>query len=624
MPENSRARRYWAEAVEPRFFLVRRLGVAGAGVLALGLLTNTALGVLPVAFVVAAARLVGHVPEAVAAGTGGAAWDALVTAFLVASGCFVAQQVLAPVQTALAQVVKHRVDGHFYAEVIAVVSRSASLRPVEDERSREHLHLATETLLRGEHTPGDAVAGTLALVARYVRLVGFGVVIGVAVSWWSAVAVCAGTMVFRYGHRGGLRMWTRLWPEIGPLRRESDYFRDVGMELSTAKELRVFGLTGWVVERYRSSSVAALLPLWRARRVYNVHRFVWFTAIGLVLLSATVALMLRSAVTDSLSLTALLLGLQATVGAALLGEFYQEADVATQFGMLAARALADFERHVDEQVATESPGGADARGLPRREIRFRDVSFGYAGSDRLVLDGLDLTLRAGECTALVGLNGAGKTTLVKLLGRLYEPTSGAVLVDGVDVRELDVASWRRQLAVVFQDFNRYELPVRDNIAFGALDADDADRRVVAAARRADVDGVVAGLPGGYGTVLSRQYRGGADLSGGQWQRVAIARALYAVAAGARVLLLDEPTSALDVRAEAAFFDEFAERTRGVTTLLISHRFSSVRHADRIVVLAGGRVVEDGTHEALLARGGRYAELYHLQAEQFAQDAGRTR
>jgi ATP-binding cassette subfamily B protein len=217
----------------------------------------------------------------------------------------------------------------------------------------------------------------------------------------------------------------------------------------------------------------------------------------------------------------------------------------------------------------------------------------------------------------VGLNGAGKTTLVKLLTRLHEPAAGAVLVDGRDVRELNVQSWRRQVAVVFQDFGRYELTAGENITFGAPDVPVDPARVAAAAARAGAGDVLDSLPAGAGTVLSRHVEGGAELSGGQWQRLAIARAMYAVDHGARLLILDEPTAALDVRAEAAFFEEVIVSMRGLTTLLISHRFSSVRHADRIVVLAEGRLVEDGTHDELVAAGGRYARLFQVQAERFS-------
>ena len=267
---------------------------------------------------------------------------------------------------------------------------------------------------------------------------------------------------------------------------------------------------------------------------------------------------------------------------------------------------------------TDRDGGPVALppAAPREAVRFEGVGFAYPGTRALVLDGLELELPAGRSTAVVGVNGAGKTTLVKLLTRLYEPTAGRITVDGADVADLDPEQWRRRIGVIFQDFVRFELSASDNIAVGAPHLVDPDG-VRAAAERAGVLDVVEALPLGLESPLSRAYDGGADLSGGQWQRVAIARALYAVHAGARVLVLDEPTSALDVRAEVEFFDRFVELTRGVTSLLISHRFSSVRRADGIVVVDRGRVVEQGSHDELMDAGGHYARLFRLQAERFA-------
>jgi ATP-binding cassette subfamily B protein len=233
-----------------------------------------------------------------------------------------------------------------------------------------------------------------------------------------------------------------------------------------------------------------------------------------------------------------------------------------------------------------------------------------------VLDELDLELEAGHSTAVVGLNGAGKTTLVKLLTRLYQPTGGAIRADGIDIADLDLSSWQRRIAVIFQDFIRYELDARANITLGAAHRLGDDAALLRAAERAGADDVLSALPYGAATTLSSRYRGGVDLSGGQWQRVALARALFAVEAGAGVLVLDEPTAQLDVRAEVAFFDRFLEITEGLTTVVISHRFSTVRRAHRIVLLGEGRVLERGTHDELLSLGGRYAELFELQARRF--------
>jgi ABC-type multidrug transport system fused ATPase/permease subunit len=262
-----------------------------------------------------------------------------------------------------------------------------------------------------------------------------------------------------------------------------------------------------------------------------------------------------------------------------------------------------------------APAGALTSGdrspasLPAREIRFRNVRFAYPGhgDDGAVLDGFDLSIPAGTSLAIVGQNGAGKTTLAKLLCRLYDPQSGAIEVDGIDLRRLDLAAWRHRISAVFQDFVRFELPLRDNVAPDGA-PDDVVRRALAAAGAA----TLADLD----TTLSRAYVGGTDLSGGQWQRVALARALCAVEMGARLVLLDEPTAQLDVRGEMEIFERILLATRQCTTILISHRFSTVRLADRICVLEKGQVVELGTHDELMARRGRYRTMFDLQAQRF--------
>jgi ATP-binding cassette subfamily B protein len=246
------------------------------------------------------------------------------------------------------------------------------------------------------------------------------------------------------------------------------------------------------------------------------------------------------------------------------------------------------------------------------------VGFRYPGTADDVFSDLHLDIPAGRSLAIVGANGAGKTTLVKLLARLYDPASGRITVDGVDLRQLDPHAWHTRIGALFQDFVHYDLSVADNVGFGAPTLAADPDRLRAAAERAGALDLVEGLPAGWETVLSRQFTNGVDLSGGQWQRVALARALFAVDGGARVLVLDEPTANLDVRAEADVYDRFLELTAGLTTVVISHRFSTVRRADRIVVLEHGRVIEQGTHGQLLASAGRYAEMFRLQAARFAE------
>jgi ATP-binding cassette subfamily B protein len=257
-----------------------------------------------------------------------------------------------------------------------------------------------------------------------------------------------------------------------------------------------------------------------------------------------------------------------------------------------------------------------AAGLPHSQVRFERLSFAYPGRPEPVLSDLNLELLFGHSLGLVGINGAGKTTLVTLLARMREPTGGAITVDGVPLTRLNERDWQRQVAVVYQDFARFPFTAAENV--GLFADGSPDRDVLArAADRAGATEIIEQLPRGWDTVLSPHYEGGVGLSGGQWQRIALARALYAVQKGARVLVLDEPTAQLDVRAEAAFYDRFLELTAGVTSIVISHRFGSVRRAHRIAVLDGGHIAELGTHEQLLATGGAYAEMFRVQAERFA-------
>jgi ATP-binding cassette subfamily B protein len=241
---------------------------------------------------------------------------------------------------------------------------------------------------------------------------------------------------------------------------------------------------------------------------------------------------------------------------------------------------------------------------------FEDVGFRYPNAERWAVRHLSFTLHAGEVLALVGENGAGKTTLVKLLARLYDPDEGRILLDGVDLREYDIDQLRAHIGVIFQDFVRYHLSAAENIAVGQIDAREDRQRIVEAARRSLADGVISGLPDGYDQVLGKRFKKGIDLSGGEWQKVAIARAYMR---DADLLILDEPTAALDARAEFEVFQRFKELSAGKTAVLISHRFSTVRMADRILVLEAGQIEEVGSHEQLLAAGHRYAELFELQA-----------
>ena len=615
--------RWWDEAVRPRLRLLALLRRGPRGLVVLLTVLNLIAGVLPVAFVVATSALIAQVPAVVAAGgVGGSAWTSLVTAFAVAAVVFTAQQLLAPVVGALSQALKRHLDGVVRDDITRVVSSTTGIGLLEDQEILDHLDAATRFLDGDWATPGAGAGGMLALIARYTQLAGLVVIVGFVVGWWAGVGIFAVTMVFRYGQRGGMRKYSRVWDDVARESREYEYFLGLGTGSASAKELRVFDLAGWIADRTRTPYLAMFGQVARERRRIFFKPYLAYTAIGLLLVLGVLVTTALLASQGSIGVGELALGTQAVALAVLLGQYYPESDVLTQFGAQILGAIERLERRRDELVAGETIVDPDAGpALPLGEpltIRFENVSFRYPGSGRAVIDGLDLELEAGRSTALVGVNGAGKTTLVKLLTRLYEPTGGRITANGVDIATMDPDVWRRSVSVVFQDFVRYELSAADNIALGAAWAPNDREAVRTAAERADIGSVLDELPRGFDTVLSRGYEDGADLSGGQWQRVAIARSLYALGRGAGMLVLDEPTSALDVRAEAAFFDHFVEITRGATALLISHRFSSVRRADRIVVIDGGSVVESGDHAQLLASEGHYARLFHLQAERFAR------
>jgi ATP-binding cassette subfamily B protein len=528
------------------------------------------------------------------------------------------QSVLSPFQAAFTELISRRVDGACARRLMQATLTEAPAGLLEQPDVLDKMGDARRGLVEYSTTPGAAAAGLIALIARYAQLAGGVVITAVVLGPVAALVITAAALVARFGERGIQARYSLLRSRSAAARRKAHYIFDTGASLAAAKEIRVLGTLLWWRERGDRDSGSYLRLLWRARRRI---RLVPVTVYSVVVLAGTAAVlvMLRdTADRGGLSVLGLSLALQAVLIVLRFGVYFPEADYQTLDGMQAYDSLLEIERAAAQRPPGRlRPGGRQAGQVPVCGIAFEKVSFAYPGSGRNVLRDLDLEFPAGTSTAIVGLNGAGKTTLVKLLSGLYEPTCGRITVDGTGLEELDARSWQRRLAVIHQDYVRYELDAAANIGLGAPGRMGDSQALERAIEWAGAAGVTAALPDGLATVLSSRYSGGVDLSGGQWQRIALARALFAVQAGASVLVLDEPTAQLDVRAEVAFFDRFLDLTRGLTTVVISHRFSTVRRADRIVVLDGGRIAGQGSHEGLMAAGGQYAELFGLQAQRFA-------
>jgi ATP-binding cassette subfamily B protein len=392
-----------------------------------------------------------------------------------------------------------------------------------------------------------------------------------------------------------------------PERRQLDYVRYLGSSIETAKEVKLFGLNQFLIDRFRRFAAT----MFADNRKLATRRAIWgglFAALGTVAYYIAYAAIIWRTMSGAFSLGDMtflagsFLRLRGLLDGLLLG-----------FSQVAGQALylEDLFSFFDIHPRIVSPPAPLSIPRPIRSgFAFEDVGFHYEGAERWAVRHVDLTIEAGEVLALVGENGAGKTTIVKLLARLYDPTEGRILLDGRDLRDYDLDELRNCVGVVFQDFVRFHFTAAENIAMGRIEAAGDRERITQAADRSLADAVIARLPGGLDQPLGRRFNEGVDLSGGEWQKIAIARAYMREA---DVLVLDEPTSALDARSEYEVFQRFKELSVGKTTLLISHRFSTVRMADRIIVLDGGRIIEAGTHDALLAQRGRYAEMFELQA-----------
>ena len=396
-----------------------------------------------------------------------------------------------------------------------------------------------------------------------------------------------------------------------PERRELDYLRQTGASDETAKEVKIFGLSNFLINRFRELSD----DFYRQNKSLVLRRAGWgalFAAVGAAGYYGAYVYIIARTVAGEISLGQLtfLAGSFARLRSLLEGILSRFSSVAD--GALYLQDFFDFFA-LRPRIVRQEVSGEIARPFPRpirQGFQFENVGFQYKNGAKWAIRNLSFKLEAGEKLALVGENGAGKTTLVKLLARLYDPSEGRILLDGHDLREYNPAELRQEIGVIFQDFVRFQLPAGQNLAVGRIEERENQARIITAAQQSLADTVIAKLPGGYDQMIGRRFNGGVDLSGGEWQKIALGRAYMR---DAQLLILDEPTAALDARAEHEVFQRFAELTKGKTAVLISHRFSTVRMADRILVIENGQFVEIGSHEELLAKSGRYAELFALQA-----------
>ena len=557
-------------------------------------------GILPAAFAIAMGVLVGAVQRG----------DRLPGPLALAGAIFVLLQVLSPIHQAVSANLGDRTAAWLYDRLTEACVRPPGMGHLEDPTLTSDLTVARDFDLG---MTGPPLSISMDFIANgMVEMIG-----GVAsaailarYAWWAPIVLAGAWLATHWLLRESAIWRDRNTEEVRGAQRDADYAYRLAVDPPASKELRLFGLASWTIDRFIARRTRLHELQYAATRLRE-RPVIWSV---LLVVSANVLvfwLLASAAAHGRISLGEAVVYVQSAIGVSMIafGGFSWALDGAAA----PVAAVLRLEPAMRPAGSLRS-GDRSADATPARGIRLRDITFAYPAGVSAppsaaapVLQRFDLTIPAGSSLAIVGQNGAGKTTIAKLLCRLYDPQSGAIEIDGIDLREFDLASWRSRVAAVFQDFFRLELSLRDNVApAGAPD------QVVRAALESAGAANLASLD----TVLARGYDGGTDLSGGQWQRVALARALAAVKLGAGVVLLDEPTAQLDVRGEAEIFDRVLVATRHCTTILISHRFSTVRHADRICVLEHGRVIELGTHDELMALNGRYRTMFDLQAQRF--------
>jgi len=558
-------------------------------------------GALPAAFAIAMGVLVAAVQRG----------QPLAGPLAFAGVVFVLLQVLSPIHQTVSANLGDRMAAWLYDRLTEACVRPPGIGHLEDPKLTGDLTVARDFDLG---MTGPPLSISMDFIATgLVEMIGgiASALILAKYSWWAPILLAGAWLATHWLLRESAIWRDRNTEEVRGAQRDADYAYRMAVDPPASKELRMFGLAGWTIDRFIARRTRLHELQYAATRLRE-RPVIW----SLLLVSTANILVFWMLAVDAghgrVSLGEAVVFVQSAIGVSMIafGGFSWALDGA------AAPVAAVLRLEPAMRPAGALPSG-NRKAVAKRgcEIRLRNVTFAYPAGDSTastlgtrVLDQFNLTIPAGTSLAIVGQNGAGKTTLAKLLCRLYDPQSGTIEIDGVDLREFDLASWRSSVAAVFQDFIRLELSLRDNVAPAGA-PDDVIRAALVSAG--------AGNLAKLDTILARGYEGGTDLSGGQWQRIALARALASVKLGADVVLLDEPTAQLDVRGEAEIFERLLTATRDRTTILISHRFSTVRHADRICVLEQGQVIELGTHEELMALGGRYRTMFDLQAQRFA-------
>ncbi|MEU8628897.1 ABC transporter ATP-binding protein [Streptomyces sp. NPDC048669] len=578
-------------------------------------LTAVLAGAAPVGITVAIGELVDVLTSAVGKGTSSPAahdcyrWVAVIVVL------FFFTHLTESARSALGRALGRRVTGRLGERVMGAASEPTTVGHLEDPA-----YLGRISRARGAGTidmpPGEAVFGFSTRSTLWVTAIGSAALLTEVVWWLGPVVFVVFTLLHSRLVRNYRKAVVETVNQTTELRRTS-YLRDVPTTPGAAREVRLFGLAGFFRDAYQAEWRTNMTRVWRRRREHDLFVVVVVLVTGAAVASVFCFLAYRAATrADGTTVGDLAIGGLA-VRALLQVLRADDDDLRMGFGGKAAGEALAFP--VAEPVV-EPLVPSPAKPAPTGAIACEGLRFRYGGSVGEVLHGIDLTVPAGQSLAIVGLNGAGKTTLARLIAGLDAPSGGSLHIGGTPVGDAERRGWQRQVVAVFQDFGRYELTVRDNIAFGSLPHADDEEGLRAVARQAGLLEFIERLPDGWDTVMSSGYAGGVDASGGEWQRIAIARALFGLRHGAQLLIMDEPAASLDPRAEAQLYDTFHELTAGATTIAISHRFATVRKAERVVVLEDGRIIEDGTHEDLLTADGRYAELFRLQAKRFEEVA----